>query len=136
MQWSAASGAGFTSGTPWIKLNEDYKEWNVEAQLAVEERSVLGFWKRLLGIRKQHPALVTGTFTMFDYENQSVYAYTRANESGQYLVVCSFSDKQVAWKSPVRTGSLLLGNYPTRDSEKGDVLKLRPFEGRLYHLRG
>jgi glycosidase len=135
MQWSAASGAGFTSGTPWIKLNEDYKNWNVEAQLAVEERSVLGFWKRLLGIRKQHPVLVTGTFTMLDYENQSVYAYTRADESGRYLVVCSFSEKELAWTSPVKTGNLLLGNYSMAESETGGVLRLRPFEGQLYHLR-
>lgn len=134
MQWSAEKGAGFTSGTPWIKLNEDYKVWNVEAQLISEDVSVLGFWKRLLKIRKQHPSLVTGTFKMIDYKNQSVYAYTRIGKAGQYLVVCSFSEKEVTWASPVETGNLLLGNCSVRDGQTESVLTLRPFEGRLYHL--
>jgi oligo-1,6-glucosidase len=134
MQWSAENGAGFTSGTPWIKVNEDYKEWNVESQLASEDESVLGFWKQLLKIRKQHPALVTGTFTMLDYENESVYAYTRTGEGSRYLVVCSFSENKVTWESPIETGVLLLGNHTIEDNKTGIILKLKPFEGRLYHL--
>ena len=134
MQWSAESGAGFTSGTPWIKVNRDYETWNVEAQLESEEKSVLGFWKALLKTRKQHPALVTGKFEMLDYENQNVYAYTRVDKAGKYLVVCSFSEKEVAWESPVEKGVLLLGNYAVGDNETGSLFKLRPFEGRLYHL--
>jgi glycosidase len=134
MQWSAERGAGFTSGTPWIKVNSDYKTWNVEAQLAGEDKSVLGFWKTLLKIRKQHPALVTGRFDMLDYENQNAYAYTRVDDAGQYLVVCSFSEEEVEWESPVEKGTLLIGNYAADDDETGSLLKLRPFEGRLYHL--
>jgi oligo-1,6-glucosidase len=134
MQWSAESGAGFTSGIPWIKVNSDFEEWNVEAQLASEDESVLGFWKGLLKIRKQHPTLVTGTFEMLVYENQDVYAYTRVGEAGQYLVVCSFSESEVAWESPVEKGTLLLGNYGVSDVDIGGLLKLRPFDGRLYHL--
>lgn len=95
MQWNAGINAGFTSGTPWIRLNEDYKTWNVEAQLAAGDKSVLGFWKTLLKIRKQHPDLVTGTFHMLDRDNENVYAYTRAGEGGQYLVVCSFSEDEL-----------------------------------------
>ena len=134
MQWSGEKGAGFTSGMPWIKVNSDYKTWNVEAQLASEDKSVLGFWKRLLKIRKQHQALVTGTFEMIDYDNQNVYAYTRADEAGKYLMVCSFSDEEVEWQSPVDKGTLLLGNYDLGDGETESMLKLRPYEGRLYHV--
>ncbi|RFU78366.1 glycoside hydrolase family 13 [Trichoderma arundinaceum] len=90
MQWNADANAGFTSGTPWIKLNEDYKEWNVEAQLASPDTSVLKFWKLLLQIRKEHKGLIRGTFKMIDYENQSVYAYTRTDTAGQYLIELSF----------------------------------------------
>ena len=134
MQWSGERSAGFTSGTPWIKVNGDYNEWNVEAQLASEDSSVLGFWKRLLEARKRHPALVTGTFEMLDYENQSVYAYRRVGKAEKYLVVCSFSEKEVAWESPVEKGALLLGNYAGGDGGSKSLLRLRPFEGRLYHL--
>ncbi|KAM0483007.1 hypothetical protein ACHAPX_002451 [Trichoderma viride] len=134
MQWSADTNAGFTSGTPWIKVNQDYREWNVEAQQASSDVSVLKFWKSLLTIRKDHNGLVRGAFKMIDYENQSVYAYTRKNATGQYLVVCSFSEEEVDWACPVSRGDLLLGNYPPQEIEEGNTLTLRPYEGRLYYL--
>ncbi|KAB5526275.1 glycoside hydrolase superfamily [Coniochaeta sp. 2T2.1] len=134
MQWSRQKNAGFTEGEPWIKVNPDYGEWNVEEQLARPDESVLGFWRRMLDIRKKHTALMHGRFRMLDYENQSVYAYTRHDDARQYLVVCSFAEQGVEWTSPVLTGRLILGNYPTAEGEGDGVLKLRPFEGRLYCL--
>ncbi|KAL5094891.1 hypothetical protein Trisim1_003500 [Trichoderma cf. simile WF8] len=134
MQWNTNNNAGFTSGTPWIKVNQDYKEWNVETQSKSSGMSVLKFWKLVLRTRKEHPGLIRGKFEMVDYENENVYAYTRTNATGQYLIVCSFSGKQVKWKCPVVRGSLLLGNYAEKDNETGDVLCLQPYEGRLYHL--
>lgn len=135
MQWSREAQAGFTSGTPWIKINEDYRQWNVESQLENQESSVLGFWMELLLIRKKHRALVYGVFTMVDWENEQVYAYTRTDGSRQYLVVCSFSEKEVEWKSPVQTGEMLLGSYlSTAVGTDKDLLNLRPFEGRLYYV--
>lgn len=103
MQWTGNENAGFSTGKPWIKVNEDYKEWNVEKQLG-DENSALEFWRKLLKIRKQHPALVTGGFKMLDWENEQVYAYTRTDESGEYLVVCSFCEEVVVWKSPSQEG--------------------------------
>ncbi|KAL6908628.1 glycoside hydrolase superfamily [Trichoderma evansii] len=85
-------------------------------------------------IRKAHNGLVRGGFKMIDYENQSVYAYTRTDATGQYLVVCSFSEEEVNWVCPVDRGSLLLGNYPSQEKEEGSMLKLKPYEGRLYYL--
>ncbi|KAM6478340.1 glycoside hydrolase family 13 protein [Trichoderma sp. SZMC 28011] len=134
MQWNADINAGFTSGTPWIKVNQDYKEWNVEAQLTSSGMSVLKFWKLVLRTRKEHPGLIRGKFEMVDYENENVYAYTRTDAAGQYLIVCSFSAKQVEWKCPVARGSLLLGNYVEEYNETGDLLSLQPYEGRVYHL--
>ncbi|KKP06435.1 trehalose-6-phosphate hydrolase [Trichoderma harzianum] len=134
MQWNADSNAGFTSGTPWIKVNQDYKEWNVETQSTSSGMSVLKFWKLVLRTRKEHPGLIRGKFEMIDYENENVYAYTRTDAAGQYLIVCSFSEKQLEWKCPVARGSLLLGNYGGKDNENGDLLSLRPYEGRVYRL--
>ncbi|KAL6826603.1 glycoside hydrolase family 13 protein [Trichoderma camerunense] len=134
MQWNADSNAGFTSGTPWIKVNQDYKEWNVNTQLTSSGMSVLKFWKLVLKTRKEHTGLIRGKFEMVDYENQNVYAYTRTDAAGQYLIVCSFSEKQVEWKCPVIRGSLLLGNYAEQDNEMGDLLSLQPYEGRVYRL--
>ena len=52
MQWDASSNAGFTTGKPWMRVNDDYKEWNAGAQIGNPD-SVLGFWKKALGIRKE-----------------------------------------------------------------------------------
>ncbi|KAL7941488.1 glycoside hydrolase family 13 protein [Trichoderma barbatum] len=134
MQWNADPNAGFSTGTPWIKLNQDYREWNVEVQALSPDMSVLKFWKLVLKTRKEHKGLIYGEFKMIDYENEDIYAYTRTDTSGQYLVVCSFSEEEVDWKCPVGLGSLLLGNYPSKESEHGSVLKLQPYEGRVYYL--
>lgn len=134
MQWNANVNAGFTSGTPWIKPNQDYKEWNVEAQLMGPEMSVLKFWKLVLSTRKEHKGLVRGEFKMIDYENENVYAYTRTDTRGQYLVVCSFSENEVDWVCPMNRGSLLIGNYPLKENEDGHTLNLQPYEGRVYYL--
>jgi glycosidase len=134
MQWNADANAGFTSGTPWIKPNQDYSEWNVEAQLTSADMSVLKFWKLVLETRKEHNGLVRGEFKMIDYENEDVYAYTRTDAAGQYLVICSFSEKEVSWLCPVDRGSLLLGNYPVEKTEEGIMLNLKPYEGRVYYL--
>lgn len=133
VQWNSEKNSGFTTGVPWIKLNDDYPEWNVEAQLKDQEHSVLGFWKKLLKLRKEHTALVHGPFKMLDWENESIYAYTRGDTKGQYLLVCSFSEQEVTWVPLVETGYVLLSNYPTPQDSIGP-LKLRPFEGRLYYL--
>lgn len=134
MQWNREANAGFTDGTPWIKVNDDYGEWNVETQLATQEDSVLGFWKDLLLLRKKHRGLVHGTFRMIDWENEQVYAYTRTDDSAQYLVVCSFNQEEVVWHSPVETGRVLMGNYASTEGDEERVLNLKPFEGRLYYL--
>lgn len=135
MQWSREANAGFTSGTPWIKVNDDYNQWNVESQLENREASVLGFWMELLFVRKKHRGLVHGVFRMIDWDNEQVYAYTRTDGLMQYLVVCSFSENEVEWKSPVQTGKVLLGNYPSAAATDSSLLNLRPFEGRLYYLK-
>jgi glycosidase len=135
MQWSREENAGFTSGVPWIKVNEDYKEWNVEAQLAQSHDSVLGFWKDLLKLRKEHKDLVHGLFKMLDWGNEEVYSYTRTNDETRYLLVCSFSRKEVVWKCPVETGKIVLCNYPFEGTGEEGEFRLKPFEGRLYQLK-
>jgi len=135
MAWNSGINAGFSSGTPWIKVNEDYKEWNVSAQEGVEG-SVFEFWRKLLSIRKKHLGLVYGWLKMIDEANEEIYAYTRTDDEAEYLVVCSFSGKDVEWKCPVEKGELLLGSHhETIRQESADMMQLRAYEGRLYHRK-
>ena len=130
VQWDDSHAAGFTSGKPWIKVNEDYKEWNIQKQQG-DHTSVLSFWKRLLKIRKEHTGLVYGFFKMLDKKNEEVYAYTRTDDIYEYLVICSFSKKEVVWECPTERGDLLMSNYPIED-DSGREMSLRPYEARLY----
>jgi oligo-1,6-glucosidase len=56
VQWDSTDQAGFTTGTPWMRVNEDYKEWNVATQLKTND-SVLAFWKQALKVRKANNIL-------------------------------------------------------------------------------
>lgn len=58
MQWDASENAGFTTGAPWMRVNEDFKEWNAAAQRDAPD-SVLSFWKEALRVRKDNDILVS-----------------------------------------------------------------------------
>lgn len=129
--WDDSPNGGFTTGKPWIKVNEDYKEYNIKVQEG-KEGSVLEFWKSLLKIRKANPALVYGYLKLLDEPNEQIYAYTRTDAKRKYLVVCNFSGEEVKWKSPVKAGELLIGSHDGKVDEGVDELTLKPYEGRLY----
>ena len=57
LQWDHSRHSGFTSGLPWMRVNDDYVEWNAEAQKS-DKSSVLNFWKRALEFRKANEVLV------------------------------------------------------------------------------
>lgn len=132
VSWNADKNAGFSTGKPWIKVNEDYQEWNVEAQEG-KKGSVLEYWRTLLKIRKDEPGLVYGTFEMIDWENEDVYAYTRSTTDSEFLIVCSFSGQSIKWKCPIKAGSLLLTNYDSPESQASEgTMALQAYECRLY----
>ena len=128
MQWDDSPQAGFTEGTPWLKVNPNYPEINAASQMKDPE-SIYSCYKQLIRLRKEHPVFVDGRFELLARESGQIFAYTRDDGKQRLLVVCNFSgepaDSGLAeeWKSM----ELLLGNYP--DSQ-GD--RLRPYEARMY----
>ena len=56
-QWNSSSHGGFTTGKPWMRVNDDYPSWNAEKQI-LDPDSVRSFWKKLLVLRKEKPVLV------------------------------------------------------------------------------
>ena len=125
MQWSAEDGAGFTKGTPWLKINENYKTVNVKAE-AEREDGVLAFWRRMIALRKSDKALAEGSFEML-YAGSRVYAFARELDGRRLISVCNMSGK--ASRLPKAIGGydkLLVSSY----NDAGD--KLKPFEFRLY----
>ena len=128
MQWDDSPQAGFTEGTPWLKVNPNYPEINAAGQMK-DPQSIYNCYKQLVRLRKEHPVFVDGRFELLARESGQIFAYTRDDGKQRLLVVCNFSgepaDSGLAeeWKSM----ELLLGNYP--DSQ-GD--RLRPYEARMY----
>lgn len=126
MQWSSAEQAGFTNGTPWLKVNDNYVHINVEKQLQ-DPRSILHFYKRMIQLRKEHDTLTYGTYELLMPEHPSVFAYTRTLAEEQVLVVVNLSDQAVELKEEERSlnfSEIWLTNY--EDSKLPRVL--RPYE--------
>ncbi|TFY81517.1 hypothetical protein EWM64_g2496 [Hericium alpestre] len=134
VQWNATAHGGFTTGKPWMRVNDDYTEWNVDAQLK-DPNSVLAFWKRALGVRKQND--IYGDFVLLSADDEKVFAYTRTLDESSVLVLLNFSSEEVEYSLapvPQFIGSrFLIGNYADESAgaATGEI-KLRGWEGRVY----
>lgn len=127
MQWSCEPESGFTSGKPWLKVNGNYKEVNVETELAKED-GVLQFWKKMIAMRRSDEVLAEGDFTSL-YEGREVYAFARTLGDKKLLSVCNMSAKTVAMPRGLKgITKQIVSSY----NVEGDALK--PFEFRLYEI--
>jgi oligo-1,6-glucosidase len=131
-QWDSSANAGFTTGTPWIKVNPDYTTVNAAAQ-ENDTNSVLNYFRQVTRLRHENLVLVYGKYTLLDKDNPDVYAYTREGEGKKMLILLNFKDHSAIAKTGIDLSGakLLLGNYP--DPPQKD--SLRPFEAVLYELR-
>ncbi len=137
-QWDSTANAGFTTGTPWIAVNPNYKSVNA----ALEERdpnSCLNYFRKLVKLRKDNPVLVYGTYQLLDKENPKVYAYLREEEGKKILILLNFSSTTATVETDVdhSNTTLLLANYEIiPDAKKGNsIFELRPYEARVYQLQ-
>ncbi|MNZ74487.1 Oligo-1,6-glucosidase [compost metagenome] len=140
MQWNDEANAGFTTGTPWLAVNPNYKEINVESALA-DEGSIFYYYKKLIELRKRHDVIVYGEYVLIDAENEQIYAYTRTLGKEQLLVILNFYEhparfvldrEKVSFDS--NTAELLISNYDVPANQDIDQLILRPYEARVYKL--
>ncbi|MEE4195827.1 MAG: alpha-glucosidase [Anaerolineae bacterium] len=90
MQWNKAMNAGFSSGKPWLPVHENFTNRNVSAQ-ADDPQSLLHFYRSLLKLRKEHPALHSGELRMLIEKPQFVMAYERKNHDETFLILINFS---------------------------------------------
>lgn len=126
MQWSGAENAGFTTGTPWLKINPNYKTINADNQLSNPD-SVFSYYQRLIRLRKGHPVFREGTFRLVLADHEDIFAYTRTTAAAQLLVVCNFRGADI--EDPLAIGEPpILCNYPDQPL----LGRLRPYEARIY----
>lgn len=126
MQWSGAENAGFTTGTPWLKVNPNYKTINADNQLS-DPDSVFSYYQRLIRLRKGHPVFREGTFRLVLADHEDIFAYTRTTAAARLLVVCNFRGADI--EDPLAIGEPpILCNYPDQPL----LGRLRPYEARIY----
>ncbi|MFQ2738921.1 alpha,alpha-phosphotrehalase [Aeromonas caviae] len=134
MQWSAASNAGFTSGTPWLKPAANYPEINAEAALA-DQHSVFWHYRDLIALRKAHPIFTQGDYQELLTGHPQIWAYVRRANGQTLLVVSNFYGEPAAFELPAELaggkGQLLLGNYPDSPA-RPQSCKLRPYESLIW----
>jgi oligo-1,6-glucosidase len=136
-QWDATENAGFTTGTPWIKVNANYKTINAAAQ-ENNPNSCLNYFRKLVKLRKNNLTLVYGKYILLNKKNPKVYAYIREDEEAKILVLLNFSpsDAQTDIGVSIANAKLLLSNYsdtPLNNKEKRQI-RLRPYEAIIYKL--
>ena len=132
MQWDDTENAGFTTGTPWIKVNDNYKTINAKSQVD-DPDSIFNCYRKLVSFRKEYPVLVDGSFKLLLAEDENIFAYERKNADETLLVVCNFYGNTVKMPLTEETEDmeLLISNY--KETEDSSVL--RPYEARMYYKK-
>ena len=118
MQWSGGKNAGFTLGTPWLKVNSNYPEINVENQ-EKDSNSVLNYYRKLVALRKS-PAY---RFVPAYEDTESVMAYYRVEEKKRIMVAGNFGKETVELKLDFPVKTVLLSNLKDWDMENRQVPK-------------
>ncbi|KHE67360.1 alpha-glucosidase [Halobacillus sp. BBL2006] len=135
MQWSSETNAGFTSGTPWMKINPNFSEINVEDQRTNPD-SILNHYKQMIELKKKYDLFTYGIYDLLLKDDPQIYAYTRTLDNQVALIITNLTDKEADFESMYELSSkdLILENYETEDHEDITSFTLKPFEARVYLL--
>ena len=130
-QWDSSANAGFTTGTPWLKVNPNYPNVNAAAQ-DKDPSSVLNYFRKITQLRKENLVLVYGKYTLLDKDNPDVYAYTRELDDKKLLILLNFKSVTGSVKTGLDLSKAkpVMGNYasPSKDGT------LQPYEAIIYEL--
>ncbi|MUK64450.1 glycoside hydrolase family 13 protein [Aliivibrio fischeri] len=136
MHWDNSDNAGFTQGTPWIKLNPNYPEINVAAALE-DKNSIFYHYQKLIALRKQNPVIVYGDFIPLFETHSAVFAYERKDNEQHFVVLNNFSAEPQTLALPEhianRSVECWISNLePT--TQLGSELILAPYQSLVLAL--
>lgn len=128
VQWNDSKNAGFSEGTPWTRVNDNYKDVNVASQVH-DDNSLLNYWKKALKVRKAHKdVLIYGDLDILDMENEKVFTYVKKDGKQKAYVVLNFSDESQPFEQLVGGNlELVLCN-----ENSASETELSPYEARVY----
>ena len=132
IQWSDSVNAGFSTTTPWLGINPNYKTINVADQESDPE-SVLNFYRHMVAFRKANKTLVYGHYQCVDPGHQQVYAYRRWDEDAEFFIAHNMSDLPINWA----LAEIELEFYElviTNDDHTPD-LKFAPWQSKIFRRK-
>ena len=134
VQWDDSENAGFTTGTPWIQVNPNYKEINAKAEVA-DPNSVFHYYQKLIALRKKYPVVVYGKYELLLPEDEELFVYTRTNENEKLLVVCSFTEQERTIELPEEFigAGCIISNMDNSYEQKEVTLK--PYEAFVLYRK-
>ena len=140
MQWSDDVNAGFTTGTPWLSVNENYPLINAKREESQKD-SVLSWYRELVSFRKKHPVLIDGSYTEIFADSEEIYAYIREDEAEKLAILVNFTPKEQYYDpgdmqtEQMTDGDILLSSYTSESDAKPVCGTLRPYEAVVLRMR-
>ncbi len=134
MQWNDQPQAGFTTGTPWIKVNPNYVDINAKKALT-NTHSIFYYYQKLIALRKSYDIIIDGDYQLLLPDDEHLFVYKRCLDKQELLVICNFTDQPqtVCLNEEMENSTLLISNdEPTAFSKE---MTLRPYEARVYYQK-
>ncbi|EKF50508.1 glycoside hydrolase family 13 protein [Lactococcus garvieae] len=133
MQWNDTASAGFTTGHPWLAVNPNYKQINVETALQ-DDSSIFYTYQKLIALRKENPIIVWGEFELLEETAEEVFAYMRSYQDEKWLVVTNFSSTENKFSSSFDMGEVVIQTYPHTIKDVGEII-LKPYEAFVVKIK-
>lgn len=133
MQWDDSSNAGFTSGRPWLKVSDRYKEINVKEALE-DENSIFYYYKKLITLRHIREIMTEGDYHLLLPEDETLFVYERRWKNKKWLVAANLSEEKISVEK-IRpylsdNGSIVISNYNRQ--QISDILM--PYEAFIFEI--
>ena len=134
MQWDESDNAGFTTGKPWFRVSDRYKEINVKQALA-DKDSIFYYYKKLIELRHKESLLTEGNYQLLLPEDEKIFAYLRNTENETWLIAANMSEDSVL-TDKLKTfvnekQDIIIGNYDRVNLDEA----LRPYEAFMMRIK-
>lgn len=138
MPWNNGENAGFSSVKPWLRLNPNYKEINVDEALA-DTDSVFYFYQKLIDLRHKLPVITIGKYKLLDANNPDIYSYLRITDDKILLIVANFTDRVIDYQIPAeveftQAKILLSNNGKVEENLRSHTVHLAPYDATAYEI--
>lgn len=134
MQWDDSENAGFTTGKPWLQVQDAYHEINVRKDLE-DPDSIFAYYQKLIALRKQMPVIQEGSYVPILEDNPSVFAFERILNTEKITVLANFYDQEtVVHLDDIKQDEILLSNV--NRTEFTEDITLKPYEALVLYHKG